>query len=134
MLKRMMAIMLAALLLPGVAGVAQVFAAGQGGGADAQQLEKVKTKVNRLGTGERARATVRLKDGTKVKGYISQAGENDFVVRDLKTDAPTNIFYRDVAKVESNKGHSTAKTAAIVAGAAAGGVLLVLGIMIASLD
>src|SRR4030095_4478839 len=71
--------------------------------------EEVKIKVAKRGLGSKARATVWLTNGTKVKGYISQAGENDFVIRDRKTDAPSTIRYADVMKFDRNKGHSTAK-------------------------
>jgi hypothetical protein len=49
-------------------------------------LDKVKAKVAKLGTGEKAKATVILKDGTKIKGYIGQTGNDDFVLRDRKTE------------------------------------------------
>jgi len=97
-------------------------------------LEKVKAKVAKLGVGEKAKATVILKDGTKKKGYVGQAGSDDFVLRDRKTDAPTTISYADVAKVESNKGHSTARNLAIGIGIGAGALLAIIFITIASLD
>jgi hypothetical protein len=97
-------------------------------------LEKVKAKVAKLGTGEKAKATVILKDGTKIKGYIGQAGSDDFVLRDRKTDAPTTISYSDVAKVESNKGHSTARNLGLGIGIGAGAFLGILLLTIAHLD
>ncbi len=36
-------------------------------------VEAVKSRVARLGVGAKAKATIRLKNGTKVKGYIAQA-------------------------------------------------------------
>src|ERR1044071_1918502 len=78
-------------------------------GSNGTTVEKIKAKVAKIGVGEKAKATVILKDGTKKKGYIGQAGNDDFVLRDRKTDSPTTINYGDVAKVESNKGHSTAR-------------------------
>lgn len=101
---------------------------------DAQTLEQVKVKVARLGVGERARVTVKFKDGTKLKGYISQAKDAEFIVRDRKTDAPTVVLYQDVARVESNRGHSTARNITIGVAVGVGAVLTVLGILIAGLD
>ena len=83
------------------------------------QTEQVKVKVAKLGVGAKAKATIRLKDGSKRKGYIAQAGEDDFVIRDRKTDAPTTIRYLDVAKVEENS---------------VGALLAAIFIAIASLD
>ena len=97
-------------------------------------IEKIKAKVAKLGVGEKAKATVILRDGTKKKGYIGQAGDDDFVLRDRKTDSPTTIRYSDVTKVESNKGHSTARNLAIGIGIGAGAFLAVIAIVFASLN
>ena len=97
-------------------------------------VEKVKAKVAKIGVGEKAKATVYLKDGTKKKGYVGQAGSDDFVIRDRKTDAPTTISYSDVAKVDSNRGHSTARNLAIGIGIGAGALLAIIFITIAHLD
>jgi hypothetical protein len=97
-------------------------------------LEKIKAKVAKIGVGEKAKATVILKDGTKTKGYIGQAGSDDFVLRDRKTDAPTTIRYSDVSKVESNRGHSTARNLGLGIGIGAGAFLAILLISIAHLD
>ena len=101
---------------------------------EATPVEKVKAKVAKIGVGEKAKATVILKDGTKKKGYIGQAGNDDFVIRDRNTDAPTTISYSEVTKVESNKGHSTARNLAIGIGIGAGALLAIIFITIASLD
>ena len=97
-------------------------------------VDKIKTKVAKLGVGDKARATVFLKNGTKLKGYIAQAGESDFVLRDRKTDAPSTITYDDVARIDSNKGHSTARNIAIGVGIGAGALLAIIFITIAHLD
>ena len=102
--------------------------------SEATTLDKIKAKVAKIGVGEKAKATVILKDGTKRKGYIAQAGNDDFVLRDRKTDAPSTISYSDVLKVESNKGHSTARNLAIGIGIGAGAFLAILLISIAHLD
>jgi hypothetical protein len=97
-------------------------------------VDKVKAKVAKIGVGEKAKATVILKDGSKKKGYIGQAGNDDFVLRDRQTDTPTTINYSDVAKVESNKGHSTARNLGIGIGIGAGALLAIIFITIAHLD
>lgn len=97
-------------------------------------LERIKIKIAKLGVGEKAKATVFLKDGTKIKGYIAQAGDDDFVLRDRKTDAPTTIRYDNVAKVDNNRGHSTARNVTIGVVVGVGAVLAVLGLLIAGLD
>lgn len=96
--------------------------------------DQVKIQVAKLGLGEKARATITLKDGKKVKGYVSKAEEDDFVVRDRKTDVPTTIRYIDVAKVEKNKGHSTARNLGLGIGIGVGAFLAVLVITFAHLN
>ena len=102
--------------------------------SEAMTLERIKAKVAKLGVGEKAKATVFLKNGTKIKGYIAQAGDVDFVLRDRKTDAPTTIGYADVAKVDSNRGHSTARNIGIGVGIGVGAFLGILLSTIAHLD
>ena len=100
----------------------------------ATTVEKIKIKIAKLGVGDKAKATVYLKDGGKKKGYIAQAGDDDFVVRDRKTDAPTTIRYDDVTRVDSNRGHSTARNIAIGVGIGVGAFLAIIAITIAHLD
>jgi hypothetical protein len=102
--------------------------------APASTLEKVKSKIAKLGVGEKAKATVFMKDGTRTKGYIAQAGNDDFVIRDRKTDGPTTIQYSDVAKVESNRGHSTARNLGLGIGIGAGALVITILAVIAHLD
>ena len=102
--------------------------------SQAMSLEQVKIKIAKLGLGEKAKATIYRKDGVKTKGYIAQAGDDDFVLRDRKTNAPTTIRYTDVARVEANRGHSTARNIAIGVGIGVGALVLALAIAFAHLD
>jgi preprotein translocase subunit SecF len=96
--------------------------------------EQIKSQIVRLGVGIKAKATVRLNSGAKLKGYIAQAGDEDFVLRDRKTDAPTTIRYADVAKVDSNRGHSMARNVGIGVAIGVGAVIATLAIIFASLN
>jgi hypothetical protein len=102
---------------------------------DKQSLtEQIKIKIAKLGIGEKAKATITMKDGTKTKGYVSRAGDDDFVMRDRKTDAATTIRYADVVKAERNRGHSTARNIAIGVGIGVGAFLAAIAIIITHLD
>ena len=79
-----------------------------------------------MGMGHKAKVTVRMKDGTKVKGFVTQAGANDFTVSDKNTGQPTLILYNDVLKVEDNRGHSTLRNVLIGVGVGAGALLAIL--------
>jgi len=129
MLKTFLAFFVSGLLLLAVA-VQPANAATQ----NSAGTEQIKSQVARLGVGAKAKATVRLNNGTKLKGYVSQANEDDFVLRDGKTDAPTTIRYADVAKVDSNKGHSMARNVAIGVAIGVGAVVATLAIIFASLN
>jgi len=94
----------------------QAFAAGQNTDRAASKIEKVKRSVAKVGVGSKARATITLNDGSKLKGYVYSAGEEDFVIRDRKTDAPTTIKYADVKSVDDDQGHRYAKMAVIFVG------------------
>jgi len=96
--------------------------------------DQAKVQVAKLGLGEKARATITLQNKTKVKGYVSQAGDSDFVIRDRKTDTPTTISYGDVVKVKKDSGHSTARNLGLGIGIGAGAFLAILLIAIAHLD
>lgn len=122
------------LLLQSFAGLPAVVAAKKQAENGAQLSEQVKVKVARLGVGESARITVRFKDGTKLKGYIAQAKDSEFIVRDRKTDAPSTVLYRDVARIESNRGHSTARNVALGTAIGVGTVLTILFVSIHALN
>lgn len=136
MKRRYLTLALVALLLQTFAVMpsAAVAAGKKQAAGDAGLTEQVKVKVARLGVGDKARVTVRLKDGKKLKGYISQAKDEEFVVRDRKTDTPSVVLYRDVERVDSNRGHSTARNIAIGTTIGVGSVLTVLAILISTLD
>ena len=132
MLKKQWSWLLSGLLLLCI--TAQPAGASPQGDKQATTVETIKSEVAKIGVGEKAKATITKKDGTRTKGYIARADEDDFVIRDRKTDAPTTIRYSDVAKVERNRGHSTAKHVALGVGIGVGAVITTLLIIFAHLD
>ena len=92
---------------------------------DAALTAKIKTTVAERGTGEKKRVEVKKRDGTKLKGYISQADEDSFTLTDSKTKQSTEIAYADVAKVK-NRSSKGDKIALIALGSAAAVVAVVL--------
>ena len=77
----------------------------------AKFAEKVKANVIKLGTGKDAKVEVKLKDGTKIKGYIRQIYEDSFVVIDDKTGASTEILYPQTKQVKGNNLNTGIKIA-----------------------
>ena len=52
---------------------------------DKRLTTKAKADVAAFGIGPDARVSVKLREGKKLNGYISQAGEDSFVITDSKT-------------------------------------------------
>jgi len=92
-------------------------------------IEQIKIQVAKVGTGDKARATITTRDGAKIRGYVSRVGDDDFVMRDRKTDAPTTIRYADVAKIERSHGHSIARN--ILIGVGIGSAVVVIAVIAA---
>lgn len=69
---------------------------------EAKFAQKVKTEVTKLGVGTEAKVEVKLKDGTKLKGYISNIGEESFSVTNEKTGAITEVPYPNAKQVKGN--------------------------------
>lgn len=97
---------------------------------DASSIAKIKATVVKRGTGENKRVEVKKQDGTKLKGYISQADEDSFTLIDSKTKQSTEIAYGDVAKVK-NRLSKGDKIALGAIGGAVAVVAIVLGSFIA---
>lgn len=115
MTKRLIALTLALLL--GHAGAAAASAKTKAE-KDVEMAGKVRQAVLSLGTGEQARVKVRLRDGSKLEGYVVGAGDAAFTVVSAKTGAARVVPYPQVGQVKGNNLSTGAKIA-IVAGVAA---------------
>ena len=125
MSRKVLLLVLAAVMIT-CAGVQTAY----GGSKEDKQLrlaEKIKVGITQLGTGEQARVELKLSDKTKLKGYISEATDDHFVVVDKKTGASTRVAYGQVQQVKGNNLSTGAKIAiglGILAGVLA--ILLIL--------
>lgn len=104
MLKRLFSIGLVILLFH--AGnsllVSDIVKAGQGDAAS----EKAKADVAKRGTGPKAKVNVKLKDKTKLKGYINQTGSDSFTLADSETGQMRTLAYAEVSEVKKSGGLS----------------------------
>ncbi|HET8782387.1 MAG TPA: hypothetical protein VFM63_08215 [Pyrinomonadaceae bacterium] len=78
---------------------------------EARFAQKVKTEIAKLGTGPDARVNLKLRDKTKLKGYISEVGDQSFAVVDDKTGAATTVAYPQVKQVQGNNLNTGVKIA-----------------------
>ena len=89
--------------------------------------ERIKVDVAKLGLGDKARVTVRLRDKSKLKGYISQKGEDSFSITDSKSGHTSIVAYRDVSEVKRkglSKGEKITLIGVIV------GIFMVVSILV----
>ena len=117
MFKKLLSLYLIALLI-NLASVAPTYAASKEE-KEARFAEKVKASVLKLGTGESARIKIKLRDKTKLAGYVRAADDEGFTVIDSKTKISTTIAYADVKSVQGNNLSTGAKIAIGVGIAAA---------------
>lgn len=127
MFKKILTIAIAGLLIQAVC--VQPAAAAPKAEKEAQRAEKVKEGILKLGAGNDARVAIKLRDNTKLAGYISGATEGSFVVTDPKTRSATTVSYDDVTQV---KGHNlgTGAKVAIGIGIGVGLTLLVIWLIV----
>ncbi len=69
---------------------------------EARFAQQVKTEIAKLGIGPNARVELKLRDKTKLKGYISEVTDESFAVVDEKTAAATTVTYPQVKQVKGN--------------------------------
>jgi len=96
---------------------------------DAARAAKVRQGVLKLGTGEGSLVKVRLRDGAKLRGFVSAADEASFTVTDAKTRVATVVPYGQVQQVKGNNLSNGAKVAIGV-----GIAVLVVAILWAAAD
>lgn len=74
-----------------------------------EHVSKIKAKVARRGTGSKAKVKVSLLDGTKVRGYISETGADNFTVVDEKGGGNVVVAYTQVKDLNGGGLSSGAK-------------------------
>ena len=83
---------------------------------------KIKTDVARRLRDEKTNVTVRLRNGSELKGRITKAADNMFTIKE-KTGSQRDISYADVTKV-NGKGLSKGAKFGILTGIVAGAVII----------
>jgi hypothetical protein len=89
--------------------------------------QRVKAGISKLGVGPEARVQVKLKDKTKLAGYVSEAGAEHFVVMNTGTGHATTIAYPAVAQVQGN--NLSTKVKIIITASVIAGIIIVLYIV-----
>ena len=88
---------------------------------------KIKTDVARRIRTEKTLVTVRLRNGSELKGRITQAAESMFTLKERNSGAHRDIAYQDVTRLNGNglsKGAKFGILTAIISGAVIIGALI----------
>jgi hypothetical protein len=93
-----------------------------------KHVQKIKADVAKRGIGEKARVTVKLQDGSKLKGHISQAGDESFTLTDARNGQTKVLAYRDVAQVKGRGGLSLIAKIGIGVAIAVGTLAILYGV------
>jgi hypothetical protein len=96
---------------------------------EAALAAKVKSRVAKFGAGNDRKIFVKLRDDTKLNGYVRRIEEDAFVVADAKTGAETRVAYGDV-RYARGTNLSTGALIAITAGIGVGATLLVIALVL----
>jgi hypothetical protein len=120
MFKRTFTVILSGVLLLTAFGFQSVGAQSAG---DSQAVEKIRTKVQKIGVGGNARVEVKLRDNTQLKGFISDSGQDSFTVVDSKTGSTRTVSYADTSAVKK-AGSGLSTKSWIVLGAAVVGAAI----------
>jgi hypothetical protein len=130
-MKKLLTMMVACLVVS--AASVRPVAASSNAEKEVRFAGKVKLGIEKLGSGSDTRVEVKLRDKTRLKGYVSEIGEDGFVVTDVKTGASNSIAYADVKQVKGNNLSTGAKIA-IGVSVAAGLILLITILIILNSD
>src|SRR3954470_15826288 len=112
MLKKFLSLLLVYLII-NMVSISPVYA-GPKEEKQARFAEKVKRGILDFGTGTDARVEVMLNDKAKLNGYISEAGEDSFIVVAAKSGVATTVAYPQVKRVKGNNLSTGARIAIAV--------------------
>jgi hypothetical protein len=123
MFRKLLSISIALLLIHCIC--AQPIQAANNSEKQAKFTQKIRDGITRLGTGQDARVAVKLRDKTKIVGYISEIKQDSFSIADVRTGTSTEVALNNVTQV---KGHnlSTGAKVAIGLGIVAAVLLILL--------
>jgi sRNA-binding regulator protein Hfq len=95
--------------------------------AHVSETTKLKAEVEKRLSKKEARVKVKLRNGSQVKGRITQSSANGFTLTDEKTGSHSDLAYADVLAVEG-RGMSKKKKILIATGIGVGLVIVVVAL------
>lgn len=95
---------------------------------DELKTTKIKQEIQRLGSGDSARVKIKLKDNSKLEGYIGEIKAESFTVKDSKTGQSSEVGYHQVKKIF---GHNLSTGTKIAIGVGIAAVVFVIAVVVA---
>ena len=92
---------------------------------EAKMVMKLKTELTKIGVGQESKLEVKLNNGTKISGYLSEINDEDFVVV-AQNDDTKRIRYRDVRNARGRHRHHRFALTTSILGLALGVLLIAL--------
>ena len=89
-----------------------------------QETSKIRAAVQKLGIGRDARVEVKLRDKTKLKGYISAAEQDSFTLTDSKTGSTQAVSYAEVDQVKKHHGGLSTRSWIIIGAVATAAIII----------
>ena len=112
------------MLLMGVLSAGVVLETAQAQtGRDAELAAKSRAKVAKIGVGQNAKVEVKLRDESRIKGYVSEVHQDSFTVVERETGVSRSVGYADATEVKRSGGGLSTKGWAIIGAAAAGAIV-----------
>jgi len=87
---------------------------------DSVAIDKARLEVQKISSNRGQKVEIKLRDSSKIKGYISEVAQDNFVVSDPKTGASQTLSYAEVSSVKKTSGGSIKPW--LILGAVAAGV------------
>ncbi len=132
MIRKQIAATLAAILLVATAFFPSVSRAQSA--TNLQDTAKTRATVQKIGTGRDAGVEVKLRDKTKLKGYISAVEQDSFTLTDSKTGSAQTLSYAEVDQVKKQHGGLSTRGWLVIAAVAAGVVITAIAVKPAVCD
>lgn len=91
------------------------------------RAENARQMVAKIGTGPKAKVDVKLRDSTKLNGFIASADDDSFSLVEGKSGVLREILFSDVDRIKKRGGLSSGSLIGIVVGAV--GAAVIIGIV-----
>jgi hypothetical protein len=95
---------------------------------------KARTSVQHFGVNPDKRVEVKLRDKTKLKGYITAVDQDSFTLTEAKSGASQTVAYADISEIKKASNGWSTKTWLMLAGVGVGAIVTLIAVKPALCD